>query len=243
LWFSSFIQTYLERDVRAVTNVRDLPTFRRFLALLATRHGQILNKTDLAAPLGVSVPTVSDWLHVLEITRQIILVPPYFENFGKRLLKSPKVYLGDSGLACYLLGINTQAELERSPFLGALFEGYVAAEIIKSQVNQGRRRELYHFRDQQGLEVDFLFPGGQGGLWAVECKASRTVLPAMAKPLEVLRRAMGDREEVRLSVVHRGSATAPPSRALAPGIEALNLRSFVDALGGRPVRKRTTGKR
>jgi len=129
LWFSSYIQTYLERDVRAVTGVRDLVTFRRFLALLASRHGQILNKTDLAAPLGISVPTVGDWLHVLEITGQIILVPPYFENFGKRLIKSPKVYLGDSGLACYLLGIATQAELERSPFLGALFEGFVAAEI------------------------------------------------------------------------------------------------------------------
>ena len=158
LWFSSYIQTYLERDVRGVTNVRDLATFRRFLALVASRHGQILNKTDLAAPLGVSVPTVGDWLHVLEITGQIILVPPYFENFGKRLIKSPKLYLGDSGLACYLLGITTQAELERSPFLGAVFEGYMAAEILKSQVNHGRRKELYHFRDQQGLEVDFIFP-------------------------------------------------------------------------------------
>jgi predicted AAA+ superfamily ATPase len=243
LWFSSFIQTYLERDVRAVTNVRDLATFRRFLALLAGRHGQLLNKTDLAAPLGVSVPTVGDWLHVLEITGQIILVPPYFENFGKRLLKSPKVYLGDSGLACYLLGINTPAELERSPFLGALFEGYVAAEILKTQLNQGRRKELYHFRDQQGLEVDLLFPSGHGGLWMVECKASKTVQPAMARPLESLRRSMGDREPVRLTVVHRTSTTAPPSRGLAPGVEALDVRGFVDALGGRPARERKAGKR
>src|SRR6202167_3989993 len=180
LWFASYLQTYLERDVRAITNVRDLVTFRRFLALLASRHGQILNKTDLAAPLGVSVPTVGDWLHVLEVTGQVVLVPPYFENFGKRLIKSPKVYLGDSGLACYLLGIATQAEMDRSPFLGALFEGYVAAEIRKSQVNRGRRKELYHFRDQQGLEVDFLFPAGEGGLRMVECKASKTVQPSMA---------------------------------------------------------------
>src|SRR5882672_5714782 len=124
LWFSSYVQTYLERDVRAVTSVRDLSTFRRFMALLASRHGQILNKTDLAAPLGVSVPTVSDWLHVLEITSQVILVPPYFENLGKRLVKTPKVYWGDSGLACYLLGITSEAELQRSPFLGQLFEGF-----------------------------------------------------------------------------------------------------------------------
>src|SRR5438046_3369986 len=119
LWFSSYVQTYLERDIRSITNVRDLATFRRFLALLASRHGQVLNRTDLAAPLGVSVPTIGEWLHILEVTGQIILVPPYFENFGKRLIKSPKVYLGDSGLACYLLGLTCPAELERSPFLGA----------------------------------------------------------------------------------------------------------------------------
>jgi predicted AAA+ superfamily ATPase len=237
LWFSSYIQTYLERDVRAVTNVRDLGTFRRFLALLASRHGQILNKTDLAAPLGVSVPTISDWLHILEITGEIILVPPYFENFGKRLIKSPKVYVGDSGLACYLLGIATQAELDRSPFLGALFEGYVASEILKSQVNRGGRKELYHFRDQQGLEVDFLFPDNHGGLWMVECKASKTVHPAMAGPLLSLRRSMGERASARLSIVHRTSGSAPPTRALSPGIEAIDVQAFVkdlNAKSGRP---------
>jgi predicted AAA+ superfamily ATPase len=233
MWFSSYIQTYLERDVRAVTNVRDLATFRRFLALLASRHGQILNKTDLAAPLGVSVPTIGDWLHVLEVTGQIILVPPYFENFGKRLIKSPKVYIGDSGLACYLLGITTQAELDRSPFLGPLFEGFVASEILKWQVNQGGRKELYHFRDQQGLEVDFLFPRNQGGVWMVECKASKTVQPTMAGPLAALRRSMGDGEAVRSSVVHRASTSAPPMRVLSPGVEALDVEAFVKELNGR----------
>ena len=242
LWFSSYIQTYLERDVRAVSNVRDL-AFRRFLALVASRHGQILNKTDLAAPLGVSVPTIGEWLRVLEITGQIVLAPPYFENFGKRLIKSPKVYLGDSGLACHLLGITTQAELDRSPFLGALFEGYVAAEILKSQVNHGRRKELYHFRDQQGLEVDFLFPGGHGGLWMVECKASRTVQPSMAGPLASLRRSMGDGTPVRSSVVHRTSTTAPQTRALAPGVEALDVRAFVADLNARPARSPKAGAR
>jgi len=237
LWFSSYIQTYLERDVRAVTNVRDLATFRRFLALLASRHGQVLNRTDLAAPLGVSVPTVSEWLHVLEITGQAILVPPYFENFGKRLIKSPKVYLGDSGLACHLLGIRTQAELDRSPFLGTLFEGFVAAEILKSQVNLGQRKELYYFRDQQGLEVDFLFPDGRGGLWMVESKATKTVVPAMAGQLLALGKSVGDGAPVRLTVVHRRSATAPSSTALAPGVEALDERRFAAALGGvRPPR-------
>jgi predicted AAA+ superfamily ATPase len=241
LWFGSYIQTYLERDVRAVMNVRDLATFRRFLAMLASRHGQVLNKTDLAAPLGISVPTVGDWLHVLEITGQIMLVPPYFENFGKRLIKAPKVYLGDSGLAGYLLGISTQAELDRSPFLGTLFEGYVAAEILKSQANQGRRKELYHFRDQQGLEVDFLFPAADGGLWMVECKASKTVLPAMAGPLASLRRSIGDHGPVRMTVVHRASTTAPRSHGLAPGVEALDVRAFVEALAGKKARAGRAG--
>jgi hypothetical protein len=237
LWFSSYIQTYLERDVRAIVNIKDLATFRRFLALLASRHGQILNRTDLAAPLGISVPTVAEWLRVLEITGQIILAPPYFENFGKRLIKSPKVYLMDPGLACHLLGIASQEELERSPFLGPLFEGFVASEILKHQTNRGRRKELYHFRDYQGLEVDFLFPGDKHGLWMVECKASKTVQPAMAGPLLSLRRSMGERTPIRSAIVHRTSKTAPPFRAVAPGVEALDVQAFVGALGGKTLRR------
>ena len=143
LWFRSYIQTYLERDVRAITAIKDLSTFRRFMALLASRHGSILNKTDLAAPLGVSVPTISSWLNVLEMTGQIIVVPPFYENFGKRLIKSAKLYFTDSGLVCHLLGIDTVTTLRKSPFYGILFEGFVAAEIIKHQVNGGKRKELY----------------------------------------------------------------------------------------------------
>jgi predicted AAA+ superfamily ATPase len=243
LWFSSYTQTYLERDVRGVTNVRDLATFRRFLSLLASRHGQILNKTDLAAPLGVSVPTIGEWLQVLEITGQVILVPPYFENFGKRLVKSPKVYIGDSGLACYLLGIATQAELERSPFLGALFEGYIAAEILKSQINHGRRKELYYFRDHQGLEVDFLFPRADGGLWMVECKSSKTVHPSMAGPLASLRRAMSEHAPVRSSLVHRTATGSPSTRAFVPGIDALDVRDFVANLNATSKRSPITRAR
>jgi uncharacterized protein len=237
LWFSSYTQTYLERDVRAIANIRDLGTFRRFLALVASRHGQILNKTDLAAPLGVSVPTIAEWLYILEITGQVILVPPYFDNFGKRLIKSPKIYLADSGFACHLLGIHTQVELDRSPFLGALFEGYVASEILKHQVNQGGRKELYHFRDQQGLEVDFLFPHG-GGLWMVECKAAKTVFPAMASPLATLRRSAGNRDPIRLTIVHRASPSMPAGRTVAPGVDALDLPAFALELRAKPTARR-----
>ena len=225
LWFASYLQTYIERDVRTITQVRDLPTFRRFLSLVASRHGQSLNKSDLAAPLGVSVPTIGDWLHILEITGQIMLVPPYFENFGKRLVKTPKVYWGDSGMACYLLGIQTQAELERSPFLGAIFEGYVAAEILKSQINRGQRKELYCFRDQQGLEVDFLVPKPNAQFWMVEAKAGRTVQTAMANPLLALKKAAPERVS-RALIVHRKARSQPEMTAVAPGVEALTAEQF-----------------
>lgn len=229
LWYASYLQTYIERDVRSISSVRDLAVFRRFLALVASRHGQMLNRTDLAAPLGVSVPTVSEWLHILEITGQILLVPPYFENFGKRLVKSPKIYWGDAGLACHLLGIQSQAELERSPFLGPIFEGFVAAEILKAQVNRGQRKELYSFRDQQGLEVDFLLPRPNAQFWAVEVKASKTAQPWMAGPLQSLTRAANGRA-VRRILVHRSARMQTPLKALTPGVEALTLEQFVSEI-------------
>ena len=229
LWYSSYLQTYIERDVRLVTKVRDLPTFRRFLSLLASRHGQFLNKSDLAAPLGVSVPTITDWLYVLEITGQVILVPPYFENFGKRLVKSPKVYWGDSGMACHLLGIQTQAELERSPFLGAIFEGFVASEILKSQINRGHRKELYCFRDQQGLEVDFVVPQPNAKFWIVEAKASRTVQTTMAGPITSLKKVAADRVTKSL-IVHRSSRNQPATTTVAPGIAAVSVEQFSEMI-------------
>jgi len=228
-WFRSYVQTYLERDVRAVSSIRDLATFRRFLSLLASRCGQMLNRTELAGPMGVSVPTVSEWLSILEITGQIILVQPFFENFGKRLVKSSKLYLVDSGLACYLLGIESQASLDRSPFLGSIFEGFVAAEIIKLQLGRGRPKEIYYFRDQQGLEVDFIVPMGNARLVMIEAKASRTVLPAMAASLARLANAVS-RYRVSSFVVHRSPRERPASSAVWPGVKALSVDDFLDSL-------------
>jgi predicted AAA+ superfamily ATPase len=224
-WFSSYLQTYLERDVRAVTQVKDLATFRRFMSLVASRHGQLLNKTDLAGPLGVSVPTIAQWLGILETTGLLALIPPYFENFGKRLLKSPRLYWLDSGLASHLVGLRSRAELERSPFYGALWEGFVASEIIKRQINAGGKRELYHFRDEQGLEVDFVVPGPQGKLGLVEVKATRTPTPAMARPLQSLGRTLGNRAE--MWIVHRPTRTPAGTAALAPGVKAADLATFL----------------
>jgi predicted AAA+ superfamily ATPase len=227
-WFASYLQTYLERDVREVTNVRDLLTFRRFLSLLATRHGQVLNKADMAAPLGVSIPTITAWLNILEITNQMLLLPPYFRSFGKRLLKKPKMYWLDSGMACYLLGIHTQAELERSPFLGPLFEGFVAAEIRKQQLNLGQRPELYYFRDQQGMEIDFVIPRPGGALWFVEAKAAKTVKSRAAAPMLSLQASAGSPAE-RVLVVHRGTPGAAAT-TIAPGAKAVTPEQFVKLL-------------
>lgn len=231
-WFSSYVQTYLERDVRAVSAIRDLGTFRRFLGLLTTRHGQIVNRTDLAAPLGVSVPTISSWIDILELTGQVILVPPFFENFGKRLVKSPKLYLADSGLACFLLGIETERQLDASPFLGPIFEGYVASEIVKAQLNAGKRRELFHFRDQQGLEVDFVVPARDGKIVLVEAKATRTVRPDLARGLAALGSAAGAKRSSPPAsfLVYRGPTAGLTTAALRPGVQAVSLPLLLDAL-------------
>lgn len=236
LWFSSYVQTYLERDVRAISTVQDLPTFRRFMALVATRHGTVINMSDLSAPLGVSVPTIGRWLDILEATGLVVRALPYFENLGKRLIKSPKIYWTDSGLICHLLGIQSSSEMDRSPFLGAIFEGAVAAEIVKAQINQGRRRELYYFRDQQGLEVDFIVPVSGGAYLLVEAKATRSPHPGLANPMLSLARAWnasaGKRKLLGCCLVHRQARAAVRNSTLAIGAFALTLAEFVESANG-----------
>jgi len=230
IWFRSYVQTYLERDVRAISSIRDLATFRRFLSLLASRCGQLLNRTDLAAPLGISVPTLSEWLNILEVTSQIILVPPFYENFGKRLIKSPKLYFVDSGFACHLLDIESEKGLRKSPFLGPIFEGFIASELIKHQVNSGKTRQLYYFRDQQGLEVDFLVPSRNRKLFLLEAKASRTAMPQMAEPL---RRLSGEisNDDVESFLIYRPLKEEASLSALRPGTKAVSIEKFLSILG------------
>ena len=230
LWYSSYLQTYLERDVRAISAVQDLGVFRRFLSLLATRHGQILNKTDLAGPLGMSVPGIGKWLDILETTAQIFIIQPFFENMGKRIIRAPRIYISDPGLACHLLGIDTEAELEKSPFLGALFEGLVASEIIKAQVNSGLRRELYYFRDQQGLEVDFVVPGKNGAMHLLEAKASKTAKPDMVIPMRKLSQAwkshFGEKRVVTSTLVHRPARATVASKAIAENVQVISWKEI-----------------
>lgn len=226
IWFRSYIQTYLERDVRAVTSIRDLSTFRRFMGLLAGRCGQMLNKTDLAAPLGVSVPTITQWLGILEITGQIILTPPYYENFGKRIVKTPKLYFVDSGLVASLLGIRDASSLATSPFLGPLFEGLVASEIVKHRLNRGQERNLYYFRDRQGLEVDFVLDEGNRRLLLIEAKATRTPMPDDARSMIRLRAAMPPHAVSRAAVIHAGTAERAAPTPLCPGVRAMGWHAL-----------------
>jgi predicted AAA+ superfamily ATPase len=166
--------------------------------------------------------------------RPALLRESFYESLGKRLIKSAKIYLADPGLACHLLGIDSAAELARSPFAGTLFEGFVASEIVKAQVHSGGRQELYFFRDEQGLEVDFLVPRRAGSVWLVECKASRTVAPADAAPMqrlaEALRRKRRGRVSVELELVHRAPKSGASTRAVAPGVRASAWQDFVHRL-------------
>ncbi|HVV48996.1 MAG TPA: DUF4143 domain-containing protein, partial [Polyangia bacterium] len=194
----------------------------------------VVNKTELAAPLGMSVPGIGKWLDVLHTTQQILVVPPYFENLGKRLVKSPKIYLADSGLACHLLGVDGERELARSPFAGALFEGWVAAEIAKSQSNAGRRVELYWFRDMRGLEVDFVVPRKGAVVELIEAKLTASPTPAMARPMLEIARVLKSHghPHVEAMIVHRKSISTPPTQTLAPGVRAMTDAQFFDRLAG-----------
>ena len=155
-------------------------------------------------------------------------------SWRARLIKSPKVYVADPGLACHLLGIETAAELARSPFRGPLFEGFIASEIAKAQVNAGGRREIYHFRDEQGLEVDFLVPGRRGAVTLVECKSTRTPTPAHAAPMRKLAAALagkrGKLTAVEAFLVHEPARGGTTTQAVAPGVRAVPWPDFVAAL-------------
>lgn len=173
-WFASYVATYVERDVRQVLEVKDLTVFQRFLRLCAGRTGQLLNLSALAGEAGISHTTARSWISVLESSDIVHLLPPYHRNFGKRLVKSPKLYFLDAGLACWLLGIRSEGVLETHPARGALFETLVIGEFLKARLNRGLPADLYFWRDNNGLEADLLFESG-GRLQMVEIKSGRTV--------------------------------------------------------------------
>jgi len=168
-FYGDYLATYLERDVRSILGVRSLRDFDRFMRLCAARTGQLVSYSSLATDLGVSPNTVKSWLSVLNASNVVFLLEPYFENLGKRIVKTPKLYFLDTGLCSYLLGARTSEDLVRSPMLGAIFETHVLGQIVRNFANQGRRREIYFYRDHHGREVDFLIPSA-GRFALIECK-------------------------------------------------------------------------
>ena len=190
-WLSDYRATYVERDVRQILNVQDLDTFTRFLGLAAGRNGQILNASSLGNDAGIDHATARRWLSVLEASFLVVLLRPHHRNFGKRLIKSPKIYFLDPGLLCSLLGIRNADDLGVHASRGAVFESFVLSELVKAYAHRGRRPPLWFWRDSSGHEIDFLIDQGSH-LTAIEAKSAETAHPGFFDGLQWWRGLTGD---------------------------------------------------
>lgn len=215
LWHASYVQTYLERDVRALRQVGDLTQFQIFLRTLAARSAQLVNLTDLSRDIGVAVNTVKAWLSVLEATYQVVVLRPYFANIGKRLVKTPKVYFTDLGTLCYLTGLKEPGHAAAGPMAGAILETAVVAEVRKALTHQGIEPRMWFWRTSSGVEVDLLVEHG-GTIVPLEVKCSATPRPAMGASIRRLQGDLGDRVAPGY-VVHPGDIRLP----LGQGVTAL----------------------
>ena len=178
--YRNYFQTYVERDLRQLLKIKDLVHFESFVRILAGRVGQLLNINSISNDLGISSTTLFHWLSVLEASFIITKLYPYFENFGKRMIKAPKIYFTDVGLVSYLLGIENAEQVSRDPLLGGLFENMVVIEAVKTRLNKGLDPNLYFFRDSNGNEVDLIF-NKRTGLIPIEIKAAMTYHPKLTK--------------------------------------------------------------
>nr|WP_299421021.1 ATP-binding protein [uncultured Emticicia sp.] len=185
-FYANYIETYVERDLSEILNVKDIRLFRIFLKLCAGRIGQQLNLTNLAKEAGISIPTVKSWLSILESSYIAYQLPPFFNNFNKRLVKSTKLYFYDTGLVSYLLGIKSEKSIQESEFKGALFENMVINEYIKQNYHHNLYHEFYFWRDSNGHEVDLLV-SNETAYDIVEIKATKTILPKLFDGLDLLK--------------------------------------------------------
>ena len=191
---ANYFGTYVERDLRELAAVHDLRRFERFVRLCAGRVGQLVNLTSLGNDAGVSHTTAQAWLDLLQTSGIVQLLPPWFTNSGKRLIKSPKLYFCDVGLACWLLGLRSPEQVARDPLWGSLFENFVVMEAQKDMLNQGDNQPLYFYRDSTGNEVDLLVPAGRK-YRAIEMKAGATVNPDYFRGLAQFAKAHGEHLE------------------------------------------------
>lgn len=181
-WYQDYIQTYIERDVRLIKNISDLHTFQKFIKLCAGRIGQILNLSSLANDCGITHNTAKAWLSVLESSYLVFLLQPHHKNFSKRLIKMPKVYFFDTGLACALLNITSVSQLKTHYLYGSLFEAFVITELMKERFNAGLQPNCYFWRDRLGHEIDCILEQGEQ-LIPIEIKSSKTIVADYFKGL------------------------------------------------------------
>jgi len=224
-WHASYLATYVERDVRQISRVGDLLAFQRFMRLMAARCGQLLNLNAVANDLGVAQTTARDWLAVLEASYIVFRLPPYHGNFGKRLVKTPKLYFHDVGLAAHLLGLNDARSMNSSPMRGALFENLLITEYLKYCRNAGLNQGLYFWRDNIGNEVDLLIERA-GVLWPIEFKSGATVQREWLAPLH--------RWAAHAAAARRGEAmliSAAPGNLVIEGVRVAHWRDAVQMLG------------
>ncbi len=183
-YYRNYIETYIERDVRQLVNVRDLRLFRLFLKYCAGHAGQMLNIQKIANEVGISQPTAQAWLSVLETSYIVFLLPPYYQNFNKRLVKTPKLYFYDTGLLCYLLEMNRSADLDSYYQRGAIFENLIIAELHKTQLHHYQKQQLYFWRDNNQLEVDVMYEK-LNRLYIAEIKSAETINTSYFKNMQV----------------------------------------------------------
>jgi len=224
LFYSSFVATYLERDVRLALRVGSLRDFERFLRACALRSGRLLNLTDLARDVGIAGTTARDWLSVLEASSQVVLLEPYFANPTRRLIKTPKLYFRDSGLLCFLLGLESPGALSSSPLAGPIWETFVLGQILRARAGAGSAAQVFFWRDVHGTEVDFLIEQN-GRVRLIEVKWTETLAdPRALRPLLKVRDMLGDQALPEHWIASR--THHPHSPANTPGVRLVNAASF-----------------
>jgi hypothetical protein len=229
VWLQDYIGTYLERDVRQILNIQDLATFQRFVQLCAGRIGQLVNVTSLAADTGITRVTAESWLSVLEASHLILLVRPWFTNTSKRLIKTPKLYFTDAGLAAWLLGARKPEHLTAHPQRGALFENWVITELLKSQTNHGTKPSLHFLRDKEGHEVDAFIETAPNTFHAIEIKSGETIASDFFKGLDFWRGKL-PKQSITPWLIHGGTTRQDREKAtVLPWSDLSNLLRVLNA--------------
>ncbi len=221
-WHSNYVRTYIERDVRQIKNITNLNLFERFVKLCAGRIGQLLNMNSLAIEVGVDNKTIASWIGILESSFILFRLQPHYKNFNKRVVKMPKLYFYDTGLACYFLGINSPNQLKNHPLSGSLFENFIIGELVKKIYNQGKNQNLYFWRDNTGHEVDIIIDRTDG-LFPIEIKSGKTITPDYVKGIHFWQKISNTNQGM---VIYSGGIKQKQSN----GIEIL---SWEDLAGNR----------